>query len=87
MIENNLGFLFLFGFGFMVLGYFLCVLLVAGKMADHRIATKQEIEEALEEIIQEAIDNITCWHKAENDAEYTLNDEGTAKIQKILEGL
>ena len=72
---------------FIVLGFFLCILVVVGKKAEDKIATMQQIEEAREEITQEAIDNITCWHKAENDAEYTLNDEGTAKIQKILEGL
>lgn len=49
--------------------------------------TKQQIEEAREEIIQEAIDNVTCWHKSENDAEYTMNDEGEEKIRKILEEL
>lgn len=58
-----------------VIGYVLC----------ERIGRKQKITEAREEIIQEAIDNADCFHKSENDADYSVDHKGTEAIHKILE--
>ena len=70
-----------------ILGFMAAAICVVSRRADERILTMQQIEEATEEIIQEAIDHVGCSHRTEGDADYDIDKIGTQKIRKILEGL
>jgi len=70
----------------LISGVSFCVGIILYVLSE-RIGRKQKITDAREEIIQEAIDNVWCSHRREDDPEYSIDHKGTEAIHKILEGL
>ena len=72
-------------------GYFrvlVAAFCAASGMADERILTMQQIEEAREEIIQEAVDHAYVEaSRSEGDYDVAIDKIGEQKIRKILERL
>ena len=69
-------------------GFFVAAICVAASEADKRIKRTLKIEETTEEVIQAALDyGYVEASRSEGDYDLNVNDEGTAKIRSIIEGM